>query len=93
MTCHEDKQISLAPSTLAVQESVSGDTYIFAGGDLDLATSHHGVHTYGEVKESDYHRYLVGAKTLIFNVDFSELLMVHADSVAVRVARFTCEKS
>lgn len=93
MTCREDKEVSLVPSTLAAQESVSGDTYIFADGDLSLATSHHGVYTYGVVKESDYHRYLVGAKTLIFNGDFSELLMIHADSIAIRVARFTCGKS
>ena len=92
MTCSEDKEVSLAPSTLAARESVSGDTYIFADGDLNLATSHHGVYTYGGVRESDDHRYLVGAKTLIFNADFSELMMIHADSIAIRIARFTCER-
>lgn len=92
LLCTEPALVAVSPKSLKAQKMTGHMTFKFKGAKLYLASPEKEEYLYNEVREEELGRFISGHKTIFIDKDLLGGIVVHADSLDIRISKIKCQK-
>lgn len=92
LLCSEPALVAVSPKNLKAQKMSGHTTFKFKNAKLYLTSADREEYLYNEVREEEPWRFTSGHKTIFIDKDLSGGVVVHADSLDIRISRIKCQK-